>query len=842
MLRVGIIGTGIVANDHARAISLTGGAATLVAAADIVPERLQCFCDAFDVPRSYRDAAKLIADADVDLVAIATPPSAHESQVLMALNGRKHVFCEKPLAHSLASAVRIAEAEHRHPGQLSVSYQFRYDTPFRRLLWLCQNGWIGEIQSALVARHSHIPNYDHRKDTWWGSWDVAGGGVLVTQLIHELDFLLLTMGRPMSVSADMDTRYTRIESEDYVEATIHFEGGRIAQCFASVNSGYLGGGFEIKGSYGTVGLPGGFSADGRGWLSEAIRAVDRALPDTRPAYASIFSSGLARLGLRGLKNKPELTPRARLYLEIARSFENGTSLPVCANEALSSLELCMAMYESAITGSEIELPLGPKSAVYNGVLKELYDARKCSRNKWASVVFQTGNGSQKGRVMDFVVRAVKEGLAAANIEPAMITALLHKSAPVHGGPRVRRLPWPRRRHFDSRERRAVSRVMTREIRKGGAIIYGGVEEKAYCEAFAKYLGGGYADAVNSGSNAVYVALRALNLEPGSEVIVPPITDPGGTMPVALSMCIPIPADSDHGSILTSADQIRAVLSDRTSAIIVAHLGGHPVDMDPILALAAKRRIPVVEDCAQAHGAIYKGRMVGSLGTISAFSTMFGKHHTTGGQGGVVFTKDPLLFAKARQIVDRGKSYDALGNQSNQVASLNFNQDEISAAIGRVQLQKLPDFIKARRAFASLVESGLKRVEGVWLIGDPPNCLSSFWYLMVHLDSASLRCNSQEFASALLAEGIEDVNAGYSVYPTDQPWHDAGMVFAKSDLPWSLLQSKPQHFQLPNAHAANRAMVRIGIHEGLGSGDASDLVAAINKLTHYYRVLSRTFAS
>jgi perosamine synthetase len=831
MLRVGIIGTGLIAKEHARAISMSGGAAVLVAAADLAPERLQDFCSAFQVPRSYRNAATMIADPDVDLVAIATPPSAHEALVVAALDCGKHVFCEKPLAHSLASANRIAEAEGRHPGKLAVSYQLRYDAPVRRLLWLCRNGWIGEIQSALIARHSYIPNCDHGKDAWWGSWEVAGGGVLVTQLIHELDVLLLTMGRPLSVSADMDTRYAPIESEDYVEATIRFEGGRIARCFASVNSGYLGGGFEIQGSHGTVGLPWGLTTNGRSRLSEALRAVDRALPDTRPASSSIFSRGLVRFGL---KDKPVLTPHARLYLEIAHSFESGSSLPISSAEALSSLELCMAMYQSAITGSEIDLPLGPNSAVYNGVLKENYYSRKCPRNKGASVVFQTRDADQKSGVRNFVVRAIKGGLSAANIEPAIIKALLHKPAPVHGGPRVRRLPWPRRRHFDSRERRAVGRVMTREIRSGGAIIYGGAEEKAYCEAFAKYLGGGYAAAVNSGSNAVYVALRALNLEPGSEVVVPPVTDPGGIMPVALSMCIPVPADSDRGSILTSVDQIKAVLSDRTSAIIVAHLGGHPVDMDPILALAAERRIPVLEDCAQAHGAIYKGRMVGSLGTISAFSTMFGKHHTTGGQGGVIFTKDPLLFAKAKQIVDRGKSYDALGNQSNQVASLNFNQDEISSAIGRVQLQKLAGFIKARRDFASLVETGLQGVEGVSLIGDPPDCLSSYWYLMVRLDTSELRCNSQVFASALLKEGIDGVNAGYSVYPTDQPWHRHALAFGKSGLPWSFKQSKPQDFELPNAHEANRAIVRIDIHEALGAGAARDLVAAIKKLTRYYK--------
>ena len=144
----------------------------------------------------------------------------------------------------------------------------------------------------------------------------------------------------------------------------------------------------------------------------------------------------------------------------------------------------------------------------------------------------------------------------ANIEPAVVKALLRKPPPVHGGPRARRMPWPRRRHFDKREKRAVMRLLDREIRKGGAVVYGGPETKAYCQAFADYLGGGYAAAVNSGTNAVYVALRALDLEPGSEVVVPAITDPGGTMPVAMLGCIPIPADSDCGSLNISAEQIK----------------------------------------------------------------------------------------------------------------------------------------------------------------------------------------------------------------------------------------------------------------------------------------------
>ena len=438
-------------------------------------------------------------------------------------------------------------------------------------------------------------------------------------------------------------------------------------------------------------------------------------------------------------------------------------------------------------------------------------------------------------VKALAVRLIRRALSMANIEPAFAKALVRKPPPVHGGPRARRWPWPRRRHIGKLERRAVLRVMDREIRHGGAIAYGGLEHKAYCDAFVKYLGGdGYAHAVNSGTNAVYVALRTLDLEPGSEVVVPPITDPGGTMPVALMNCIPIPSDSDPGSLNSSADQIRRVLSERTAAIVVAHIAGHPVDMDPIMELAAERGIPVVEDCAQALGAVYKGRMAGSLGTISAFSTMFGKQHCTGGQGGVVYTRNTLLFARARQIADRGKPYGALGSTPNVTASLNFNQDEISLAIGRVQLEKLPGAVQLRRAFVSRVTAGLEGLEGVSIAGPLPECLNSPWFLMIRLDTAKLNCSPTEFALALQKEGIDGVQSGYPVYPTDQPWHRDAVVYGTSGMPWSLNANlKPRSFDLPNAREANRAIVRVDIHESLGAREARDLVTAVGKIVRHY---------
>jgi perosamine synthetase len=443
------------------------------------------------------------------------------------------------------------------------------------------------------------------------------------------------------------------------------------------------------------------------------------------------------------------------------------------------------------------------------------------------------------KVKQLVVRVLRQVLDLLNIDPALIKAMIHTPPAVHGGPRARRWPWPRRRHFDNREKRAVVQLLNREIRKGGAVIYGGSETKAYCRAFADYLGGGYAAAVNSGTNAVYVALRVLDLEPGSEVIVPAITDAGGTMPVALVNCIPVPADSQPRSLNTSVEQIRDALTDRTAAIVVAHLTGHPVDLDPILDLAGERNIPVIEDCAQAHGALYKGRMVGTFGTVSAFSTMFGKHHATGAQGGVVFTRDTLLFARARQVIDRGKPFGTVGNPANLIASLNFNQDEISMAIGRVQLKKLPAALQARRAFASLVADGLKDVKGVSFVGDAPGCSGAYWFSCLLLDRADLNCDGQRLAAALDLEGIGGVQAGYPFIPTDQPWHRDAVVFGKSGLPWSLREPLvPRHFELPNAHAVNQAIIRVDVHESLGPTEARDLVRAVKKVAAYYRASKR----
>lgn len=369
-LRVGIIGTGLIAREHAHAITMLGDGVSLVAAADVSTDRLETFRRAFPAVRGHDSAAALIADPQIDLVAIATPPAFHEAAAVAALEAGRYVLCEKPLAYSLASAARIAAAAEKHPGRLSVCHQMRYHPAYQRLVWLCRSGAIGDLQSAVLARHGQTQG-----GGWWGAWNTAGGGVLLTQLIHEVDILLQAIGPARSVSAIMDTRYTGIESEDHLEATIRFASGAIATCSASVNSGRPGGQFRIIGSHGAAG-PAEFTADDPKRFREVSTAVNRALPETRPPSQSRALGLVRRVGRRlGIQARPELTPHARLYREIAGCIERGAPLPIPPADAIPALELCMAAYESALTAREVDLPLDSSSMVYEGVRKATYDAR-----------------------------------------------------------------------------------------------------------------------------------------------------------------------------------------------------------------------------------------------------------------------------------------------------------------------------------------------------------------------------------------------------------------------------------------------------------------------------------
>lgn len=407
---------------------------------------------------------------------------------------------------------------------------------------------------------------------------------------------------------------------------------------------------------------------------------------------------------------------------------------------------------------------------------------------------------------------------------------------VNGGSRLRAQPFPARGLIGWEEKAAVDAVFDQAIQAGSAPGYNGEEEEAYCQEFSAYMGGGFTDAVNSGTSAVYVSLKALDLEPFSEVIVGAMTDPGGMMPIPLLGCVPMVADAEPGRYNTGPEQVAELISPRTSAIVVAHIAGEPVDVEGVLAVAAEKGIPVIEDCAQAPGAKLGGRPVGSLGTLGAFSTMFGKHFCTGGQGGVVFTREEETYWKVRRASDRGKPYGLDAGATNCVASLNLNLNDIAAAIGREQLKKLPAITARRREIVVGIAKGMDELQTVSLPPQVEAAEASYWFLRVRFHADRAACDKHTFCEALGAEGLP-VGAEYRAMPHIMTWFQERRVFGTSGLPWSsdLYRGDPNRmFDCPNAHAAIADHFNIYIHEGWGTEDVADAVAILEKVDAAFR--------
>lgn len=399
---------------------------------------------------------------------------------------------------------------------------------------------------------------------------------------------------------------------------------------------------------------------------------------------------------------------------------------------------------------------------------------------------------------------------------------------IDGGTPVRRSQWTERRVHGAEERDVVCALMDKIAETGAPFTYGGPEEKAYCEEFAAFQGGGYADAVNSGSNAIFVALRALQLDGGSEVIVSPVSDPGGVMPIPLAGLVPVPADSEPASFNIGAEQIRQRITPRTRAVVVTHIAGIAADMDAIMAVAREHDLHVIEDCAQAHGALYKGAMVGTFGDVGCFSTMYGKHHVTGGQGGLTFTRSEDTSNRLRRHADRGKTFGLPGAVTD-VAALNCNSDELHCAIGRVQLRKLPDMLRRRREIARRIAEecvGLRTVQPV-ACSPQGGTESAHWFLFFNFSAEACSVDKGRFVEALAAEGLPF--AAHYNFPTFRSeWFKQQAVFGAAGFPWN--EDSPRDYPMPNIDACMESFFKLsGFHETLTDADVDDLICGLKKV-------------
>lgn len=248
----------------------------------------------------------------------------------------------------------------------------------------------------------------------------------------------------------------------------------------------------------------------------------------------------------------------------------------------------------------------------------------------------------------------------------------------------------------------------------------GTECREFEREFSAWAGVQHSVSLANGTVALDVALKALDIGEGDEVVVTPRSFMASASCVVTAGAVPIFADVDRDSQNITQETIEKVLSPRTKAIICVHLAGWPCEMDPILALARKRGIAVIEDCAQAHGARYKGQCVGSMGEIGAWSFCQDKILTTGGEGGMVTTQSPELWSRMWSYKDHGKNWESVFGRVHPPGfrwvhdsfGVNGRMLEMQAVIGRIQLRLLPQWTAARQRNASRLWAAAREIAGL----------------------------------------------------------------------------------------------------------------------------------
>ena len=274
-------------------------------------------------------------------------------------------------------------------------------------------------------------------------------------------------------------------------------------------------------------------------------------------------------------------------------------------------------------------------------------------------------------------------------------------------------PWP---SFTEEEANAV-----RDVLLSNKVNYWtGQEGRQFEVEFANYVGTEYAIALANGTVALDLALNALGVSEGDEVIVTSRTFLASVSSIVNAGAIPVFADVDSHSQNITAESIAAVVTPRSRAIVCVHLAGWPCDMDPIMDLAEQHDLFVIEDCAQAHVARYKGRAVGSIGHVGCWSFCQDKIMTTGGEGGMVTTNDRELWSKMWSFKDHGKSWEAVYEREHppgfrwlhESFGTNWRMTEMQAAIGRIQLRRMPQWQAARAQYANQIWSTAAKLKGL----------------------------------------------------------------------------------------------------------------------------------
>ncbi|MBL0637264.1 DegT/DnrJ/EryC1/StrS aminotransferase family protein [Aeromonas veronii] len=367
-------------------------------------------------------------------------------------------------------------------------------------------------------------------------------------------------------------------------------------------------------------------------------------------------------------------------------------------------------------------------------------------------------------------------------------------------------PWP---SFTKEEADAVSQV----ILSNKVNYWTGNECREFEKEFAAWVDSEYAISLANGTLALDVALKALGVGAGDDVIVTPRTFLASASAIVTAGANPVFADVDLNSQNITAESITKVLTPNTKAVIVVHLAGMPADMDPIMELAAEHGFYVIEDCAQAHGAKYKGRSVGSIGHVGAWSFCQDKIMTTGGEGGMVTTSDKALWQAMWSYKDHGKSYDSVYHKQHAPGfrwvhdsfGTNWRMIEMQAVIGRIQLKRMAEWTAKRIANAAQLDAVATNYPLLRLVDVPADFIHAEYkhYFFVNEDYLAEGWSRDRIIDEVVARGVPCYQGSCS---------EVYLEKAFDNTPW-----RPQQ-RLPQAKLLGETSLMMLVHPTLSTDE------------------------
>ena len=344
--------------------------------------------------------------------------------------------------------------------------------------------------------------------------------------------------------------------------------------------------------------------------------------------------------------------------------------------------------------------------------------------------------------------------------------MVSKKLALFGGPKTRPEPFPPHPIIGEEEKQAVMSVLesghlSTFIAAPGQFFLGGDRIREFEREFAALHDVKYAVAFNSGTSALHAAVVAVGVQPGEEVIVPPYTFTSTATCALMHNAIPVFADIQDDIYCLDPEAVERTVTPLTKAMIPVHLFGHPADMDPLMAVARKHNLKVIEDCAQAPAARYKGRMTGTMGDCAIFSFTESKTITSG-EGGMLITNDPDIAEGAQMVRNHGEVF--LENQTERtytstMLGWGYRMTEIAAALGNAQLKRLGDLNSQRIALAEYLTDQLREIPGITPPVVYPDCQHVYYVYPFRYDEAVTGLPRSQFASAMAAEGI-GLGVGY----------------------------------------------------------------------------------